>query len=80
MHLSLVVPWGWGGGEEGKARKGYFVKDRMKVPDFPLLDGDTEQSKLRNSPPRGLSYLAIIPRARMGSESIAHEAEGRMGY
>ena len=22
----------------------------------------------------------IIPRARMGSESIAHEAEGRMGY
>ena len=25
-------------------------------------------------------YLAIIPRARMGSESIAHEAEGRMGY
>ena len=26
------------------------------------------------------SYLTIIPRARMGSESIAHEAEGRMGY
>ena len=25
-------------------------------------------------------YLAIIPRARIGSESIAHEAEGRMGY
>ena len=25
-------------------------------------------------------YLTIIPRARMGSESIAHEAEGRMGY
>ena len=24
-------------------------------------------------------YLTI-PRARMGSESIAHEAEGRMGY
>ena len=23
-------------------------------------------------------YLTIIPRARMGSESIAHEAEGRM--
>ena len=22
----------------------------------------------------------IIPRARMGSESIAYEAEGRMGY
>ena len=28
--------------------------------------------------PKG--YLTIIPRARMGSESIAHEAEGRMGY
>ena len=25
-------------------------------------------------------YLTIIPRARMGSESIAHKAEGRMGY
>ena len=25
-------------------------------------------------------YLTIIPRARMGSESIAHEAEGRVGY
>ena len=29
---------------------------------------------------RGKIYLTIIPRARMGSESIAHEAEGRMGY
>ena len=26
-----------------------------------------------------LVYLTIIPGARMGSESIAHEAEGRMG-
>ena len=25
-------------------------------------------------------YLTIIPRARISSESIAHEAEGRMGY
>ena len=25
-------------------------------------------------------YLTIIPRAGMGSESIAHEAKGRMGY
>ena len=25
-------------------------------------------------------YLTIIPRAQMGSESIAHWAEGRMGY
>ena len=27
-----------------------------------------------------ISNLTIIPRARMGYESIAHEAEGRMGY
>ena len=27
-----------------------------------------------------LRLLTIIPRARMGSESIAHEAESRMGY
>ena len=25
-------------------------------------------------------YLTLIPQARMGSESIAHEVEGRMGY
>ena len=25
-------------------------------------------------------YLTIIPRARMGYKSIAHEAEGRMRY
>ena len=25
-------------------------------------------------------YLTIIPQARIGSESIAQEAEGRMGY
>ena len=27
-----------------------------------------------------VGYLTIIPRARMGSKSIGHEAEGRMGY
>ena len=27
-----------------------------------------------------IEFLTIIPQARMGSESIAHEAEGRMGY
>ena len=29
---------------------------------------------------RRYGYLTIIPRARMGSESIAHEAKGGMGY
>ena len=28
----------------------------------------------------GARGIIIIPRAQMGSESIAHEAEGRMGY
>ena len=27
-----------------------------------------------------VKYLTIIPRVRMGSESVGHEAEGRMGY
>ena len=27
-----------------------------------------------------IDYLTIIPRPRMGCESIAHEAEGQMGY
>ena len=29
---------------------------------------------------RRYGYLKIIPRARMGYESIAHEAKGGMGY
>ena len=29
---------------------------------------------------RSVESLTIIPRARMGYESIAHEAEGRVGY
>ena len=32
------------------------------------------------NPQESLHYLTIIPQARMGYESIAHEAEGRMGY
>ena len=31
-------------------------------------------------PIQTLGYLTIIPRARMGYESIDHEAEGRMVY
>ena len=34
----------------------------------------------RYTPSQQFEYLTIIPRVRMGSESIAHEAEGRMGY
>ena len=51
MHLSPVIPWGWvGGGGGGRARKGDFVKDRVKVPGFLLLDGDTELSKFKKFP------------------------------
>ena len=31
-----------------------------------------------SKPRLNLRYLTIIPRTRMGSESVAHEAEGRM--
>ena len=51
-----ITGYSLGVGGAGRAKKGEFVKDGMKVPDFPLLDGDTEQSKLRNSP----SKRAII--------------------
>ena len=30
--------------------------------------------------PANINSLTIIPQVRMGYESIAHEAEGRMGY
>ena len=33
-----------------------------------------------NNPYSFAFFLTIIPRVRMGYESIAHEAEGRMGY
>ena len=40
-----------------------------------------QQRKLRtNQKLNKWRHLTIIPRARKGSESIAHEAEGRMGY
>jgi len=51
MHLSSAIPWG---GTPGKG--GDFVQDPVKVLDFPLLEGDTEQAKLRNPP----SQMGII--------------------
>ena len=38
------------------------------------------QADTKTGPKTKARYLTIIPRARMGSESVAHEAEGRMGY
>ena len=40
------------------------------------LDSALYPTKLFKDP----YFLTIIPRARMGSEPIAHDAEGRMGY
>ena len=44
--------------------------------------GDVYKRQVRDIPKDGCKgdYLTIIPRVRMGYESIAHEAEGRMGY
>ena len=42
----------------------------------PGLDPALYPTKLFKDP----YFFTIIPRARMGSESIAHDAEGRMGY
>ena len=36
--------------------------------------------KLKSAHFSPINYLTIIPRARMGYESMAHEAEGRIGY
>ena len=44
-----------------------FCVDTLK------LKADSKRKELER-------LLTIIPRARMGSESIAHEAEGRMSY
>ena len=53
------------------------------------LSGESRERNRKDKATRYLSvtyarqlqnYLTIIPRARMGSESIVHEAEGRMGY
>ena len=46
MHLSSAIPWGWGGVGGGKA--GDFVKFLLASAYFPLLEGDIEQSQLRN--------------------------------
>ena len=48
----------------------WFGKKKAKL----LVRGQNVPIKSHNG------SLTIIPRARMGSESKAHEAEGRMGY
>ena len=60
MHLSSAIPGWGGGGTPGKG--GDFVQDPVEVLDCPLLEGDTEQSKLRNSPfQMGITLKSIKP-------------------
>ena len=47
---------------------------------FAFFKDELEARKSRKAFFYSQNYLRIIPRARMGSESIANEAEGRMGY
>ena len=56
MHLSSAIPWG-GGGTPGKG--GDFVKDPVKVLIFPLLGGDTEESKFPSL--RGITLSSLKP-------------------
>ena len=49
-------------------------------PVFAFFKDELEARKSRKAFFYSQNYLRIIPRARMGSESIANEAEGRMGY
>ena len=64
-----------------------FKFQRRSSPSFSRLDTQAKESSRTKGqkpfPPTSIEnegYLTIIPRAGMGSESIAHEAEGRMGY
>ena len=52
MHLSSAIPWG---GTPGKG--GDFVKDPVKVLIFPLLGGDTEESKFPSL--RGITLSSL---------------------
>ena len=54
MHLSSAIPWG---GTPGKG--GDFVKDPVKVLIFPLLGGDTEESKFPSL--RGITLSSLKP-------------------
>ena len=52
--------------------------DQKKI-ELIVLPGANKIARITSDFKR-IKYLTIIPRARMGYESIAHEAEGRMCY
>ena len=49
----------------------------FRWPTFSMIMNNFNNSESQDS---DFKYLTIIPKARMGSESIVHEAEGRMGF
>ena len=67
----------------------YNLPRSLSEPDNPTrsdeLQGNGPLTR-QNTTPTNLErvssgiYVTIIPQARMGSESIAHETEGQMGY
>ena len=61
-------------GVRGMGKHGF-----RSVPLHPMLSNANRIFRLKRSWSKAV-FLTIIPRARMGSESIAHEAVGRMGY
>ena len=51
MHLSSSISCrGGGGGGGGPGKKGDFAKDTVKFVNFPLSDGDKQDTKLRHLP------------------------------
>ena len=72
--------------EKVSVSEGFWLIGRRKVR-LPLRPRGTihpifqfRQIVKFHDPPSRHGQLTIIPRARIGSESIAHDAEGRMGY
>ena len=59
----------------------WLVSLSTLIREFKMLRRRQQRQRQKNNRIRLCShYLSIIPRARMGFESIAHEAEDRMGY
>ena len=70
-------------GERGGVGDGIDYSRKAKIFNIPLKGTDCSREAINRGTANILGntvYLTIIPRVRMGSESIAHEAEGRMGY
>ena len=75
--ISSSLQWPNGLAIDFSAQKLYWTDAGMDKIERSNLDGSYRQVCLSTC---AITFLTIIPRARMGSESIAHEAKGRMGY